>query len=75
VDVRFSMLSLQCINIACSRIAFCPRWLPPMSLPTVRGRCQGVTLGVDAAMFVADTGEADVFNSTTLCWTSYKVRP
>jgi hypothetical protein len=50
------------------------RWLPRISLPTVRGRCAAVSLGRDAALFyAADTGEIDVFNSTCLCWTSYKV--
>ncbi|KAG5188059.1 hypothetical protein JKP88DRAFT_262389 [Tribonema minus] len=49
------------------------RWLPRIYLPTVRGKCSGVTLGIDAAMFIADTGEVDVFNSTSLCWTSYKL--
>eukprot|EP00953_Heterococcus_sp_UTEX-ZZ885_P030361 16042-Heterococcus_DN1.PRE.1 len=39
------------------------RWLPRISLPTVRGRCAAVSLGRDAALFyAADTGEIDVFN-------------
>jgi hypothetical protein len=49
------------------------RWLPIMELPTVRGPTRALHLGSDAALFLSDNGEMDVFNGTSLCWISFKM--
>jgi hypothetical protein len=73
-----SELRLLCMHAVCNAMLHSNthyRWPSRMSLAKVRGRCAAVSLGRDTALFyAADTGEADGFNITCLCWTSYKVR-
>ncbi|CAM9373426.1 unnamed protein product [Chrysoparadoxa australica] len=49
------------------------RWLPRMSLPSVSGPCSAVLLARDLALFTSHDGAVDVFNGSTLCWTSYRM--
>ncbi|CAN0371489.1 unnamed protein product, partial [Hapterophycus canaliculatus] len=48
------------------------RVLPRINAPTVRGPTQGVSFSREVAAFVGSTGEIDIFDGRTLCWTSYK---